>query len=282
MDNDLYIISFWILSVFIFNFFLKNIHKLKKLKFIWPTTNIEEWAIITGGTDGIGREFVDKLWMYGYNIIVISRSEEKLNKLTQKFGETRFKTIVADFTKEGEEIYTKIKSEIGTRNVKILINNVGMVNRPMALGELKYNQISQIINCNISSTINMSRIVLKNNSTCTVLNISSLASKIPFPFYTLYSSSKLFIDKLTDDLAIEYPYAIIKRVNPYLIKTKMSKTKKGFFVPTPNKYVESIVEKGYFFPHFIVHCLFYFLKFLCPAMFSSIIKKYMISVIIKL
>lgn len=44
------------------------------------------WAIVTGATDGIGKEYARELARLGVNIILMSRSIEKLTKVAQEIG----------------------------------------------------------------------------------------------------------------------------------------------------------------------------------------------------
>ncbi len=61
-----------------------------------------DWAIITGGTDGIGKAFAEELAHDGLNIFLVSRNAEKLTKVAEEL-EGKFhietKTFAADFTK---------------------------------------------------------------------------------------------------------------------------------------------------------------------------------------
>ena len=45
-----------------------------------------EWAIVTGATDGIGKEYARELARLGVNIILMSRSLDKLTKVAQEIG----------------------------------------------------------------------------------------------------------------------------------------------------------------------------------------------------
>ena len=43
--------------------------------------------MVTGATDGIGKEFALQLAKAGFNILLISRSEEKLKQVSKEIGE---------------------------------------------------------------------------------------------------------------------------------------------------------------------------------------------------
>lgn len=49
----------------------------------WRTGD-DVWAVITGATDGVGLEYAKQLADIGYNLAIVSRSEDKL-KATQKY-----------------------------------------------------------------------------------------------------------------------------------------------------------------------------------------------------
>lgn len=87
-----------------------------------------QWAIITGCTDGIGKAYAEYIAKEGINLVLISRTLEKLNEqaseLRDKFN-IKTKVIAADFT-EPDSIYPNIRAQIANLDIGILINNVGI------------------------------------------------------------------------------------------------------------------------------------------------------------
>lgn len=83
------------------------------------------WAVITGGSDGIGLAMCKNLARQGYNICIVARNEQKMQeKLNEIWKECRsndrnFKTmyIVADFVKL--KTIEEYKSVIGTKLQKL-------------------------------------------------------------------------------------------------------------------------------------------------------------------
>ena len=86
------------------------------------------WAVVTGCTDGIGKAYAEHLAKRGLNIVLISRTLEKLQEqakfITDKY-KVETKVIAVDFT-EQTSIYTTIRNELGDLDIGVLVNNVGM------------------------------------------------------------------------------------------------------------------------------------------------------------
>lgn len=45
----------------------------------------DSWAVVTGASDGIGMGFVRVLASYGFNVLLVSKSEDKLQLRSQSF-----------------------------------------------------------------------------------------------------------------------------------------------------------------------------------------------------
>ena len=102
--------------------------------YVLPTFGVVEnlrkfgsWAVITGSTDGIGKAYAEGLAKRGFNIVLVSRTKEKLDKVSVEIKErygVETKVIQFDFaTPDG---YDLIKDEISDLDVGILVNNVGI------------------------------------------------------------------------------------------------------------------------------------------------------------
>ena len=74
-----------------------------------------------------GKEYAFALARRGLNIILISRSADKLMRVKDEIQSehtVQVKTVVADFS--GVDIYDHIEKEITGYDVGVLINNVGV------------------------------------------------------------------------------------------------------------------------------------------------------------
>merc|ERR1719450_829776 len=84
------------------------------------------WAVVTGATDGIGKAIAKQLAKRGINIVLISRSSDKLTTVAEELVtfNVQVKTITYDFSDANN--YGQIAEEIEDLDIGILVNNVGI------------------------------------------------------------------------------------------------------------------------------------------------------------
>ncbi|KAH9271170.1 hypothetical protein BASA83_006714 [Batrachochytrium salamandrivorans] len=114
------------------------------------------WAVVTGASDGIGKEFVLQLAHLGYNIVLISRSETKLqavvDTLQKKKATAATKTVVlpVDYTTAGDEQYLAVKAVLSPLHIAVLVNNVATNHAfPVAFNDETPDMIDNIVQVNL-------------------------------------------------------------------------------------------------------------------------------------
>ncbi|XP_053722216.1 very-long-chain 3-oxoacyl-CoA reductase-B [Synchiropus splendidus] len=228
-----------------------------------------KWAVVTGATDGIGKAYAEELARRGFAVVLISRTQEKLDDVSKaiesKYG-VETKTIAADFS--AVDIYPKIQEGIAGLEIGVLVNNVGVsYSYPEFFLEIPNldNVIDTMININITSVCQMTRLVLPQmaeRKRGAILNISSASGMYPCPLLSVYSASKAFVDFFSRGLQAEYSSRgiIIQSVLPFFVATKLSKIRRATLdKPTPERYVAAALNtvglqaqtNGYF-PHAII------------------------------
>ncbi|CAD7090927.1 unnamed protein product [Hermetia illucens] len=222
-------------------------------KFFGPKIDVRrmgQWAVITGATDGIGKAYAKALAKKGVNVVLISRSKDKLEKVAEEIksaSSAQVKIIDVDFT-QGPEIYDKIEKGIAGLEVGTLVNNVGMsyANPEFFLSiQDRDKLLRDIIECNIHSVTHMCKLVMPGmveRKKGVIINISSLSAVVPSPLLSVYGATKAFVDKFSVDLNTEYSSQgiIVQSVLPGYVATNMSKIRKEtFLAPNSDNYVAS-------------------------------------------
>ncbi|XP_053417243.1 very-long-chain 3-oxoacyl-CoA reductase [Nycticebus coucang] len=211
-----------------------------------------EWAVVTGSTDGIGKSYAEELAKLGMKVVLMSRSQDKLNQVSSEIKE-KFKvetrTIAVDFT--SEDIYDKIKTGLAGLEIGVLVNNVGMAYEYpeyfLDIPDLD-NTIKKLITVNVLSVCKMTRLVLPGmveRSKGAILNISSGSGMLPVPLLTIYSATKAFVDFFSRCLHEEYGSKgiFVQSVLPFFVATKLAKIRKPTLdKPSSETFVKSAIK----------------------------------------
>ncbi|XP_018421321.1 PREDICTED: very-long-chain 3-oxoacyl-CoA reductase-like [Nanorana parkeri] len=222
----------------------------------WWRVNLKKyggWAVVTGATDGIGKCYAKELAKRGFNVVLISRTLEKLQKVAAEIEQQsgrKTRIIQADFT-GGAEIYPKIEEGLKDLDIGILVNNVGMSKAAptgfLSSGDLN-KSITDMMNCNVLSMLHMIRILLPRmveRKKGLIINISSEAGTHPYPRITLYSATKVFMDYFSRSLNIDYQSkgVTVQSVMPLMVSTNMTlNTKPNLLVKTADDYAREALN----------------------------------------
>uniref|UniRef100_A0A8B9LTW9 3-ketoacyl-CoA reductase n=1 Tax=Astyanax mexicanus TaxID=7994 RepID=A0A8B9LTW9_ASTMX len=227
-----------------------------------------KWAVVTGATDGIGKSYAEELARRGFSMMLISRTQEKLDDVAQSL-ERRYKvetkTVAVDFGQV--DIYPKIETALSGLEIGVLVNNVG-ISYPypeffLHIPDLD-NFINTMINVNITSVcqFKFKHLFPHFRAKGVILNISSASGMYPVPLLTVYSSTKAFVDFFSRGLQAEYKSKgiIIQSVLPFFVATKMTKIRKPTLdKPTPDRYVAAELttvglqdQTNGYFPHAVM------------------------------
>ncbi|TNM89734.1 17-beta-hydroxysteroid dehydrogenase type 3 isoform X2 [Takifugu flavidus] len=195
-------------------------------------TSMGEWAVVTGSSEGIGRAYAFELAKRGMNVVIMSRNKETLDQVAAEITDTtgrNVKVIVTDFVKEN--VFGEIEDQLRDLNIGVLVNNVGILPNYIPSKFLDSKELDQdvtrVINCNVRTVVKMCKMILpgmENRGKGLILNVSSGIASIPFPMYTLYAASKVFVERFSQGLQAEYKDKgiIIQVVSPFGVSTRMA------------------------------------------------------------
>ena len=144
--------------------------------------------VITGGSDGLGKAIAKKL-NENNNVIIISKNEESLAKVSEEINCDYYVCDVTDYKQVNNTINSIIEKY---SKIDVLINNAGV----WLAGDLTktdYERISNCIDVNTKGPIYMTKAVLPsmfNNKQGLIINVCSQASFDTDDFSTVYNASK--------------------------------------------------------------------------------------------
>ena len=142
-------------------------------------------ALITGASSGIGKEIARYLAELGYDLILVSRATDKLNKLKEELSNVNVRVITLDFSRESDslDLYEHIKNE--NEQIDFLVNNAGFGAYGKFL-DVPLERELELIHTNVS-TVHI----------LTILNVGSAAGFLAGPTFASYYASKNYVVRLT-------------------------------------------------------------------------------------
>jgi 17beta-estradiol 17-dehydrogenase / very-long-chain 3-oxoacyl-CoA reductase len=135
-----------------------NVNQQQNLLFIFV-------AVITGATDGIGEAMAFEFAKKGLNIVLISRTKDKLeqtkSEILKKFPAIKVDILQIDFSNFDTAAQTSVVNLLNGLDIGVLVNNVGVsYPYPKFFHELENKRVEELISINVNSTTWMTRIVL--------------------------------------------------------------------------------------------------------------------------
>lgn len=194
------------------------------------TLNNEKTVLITGASSGIGLELAKLFSKDGYNLILVARSENKLEEIAKnliKKYNINVHIIKEDLSKREsvKDLFLKVQ-QLGIR-VTTLVNNAGAGYCGL-FHEIDIDKDEKMIGLNIEAITYLTKlfskemIKLKKGS---ILNVASTGSYEPGPYIAVYYASKAYVLSFSQALENELkPYGIkVCTLCPGATKTGFSK-----------------------------------------------------------
>jgi short-subunit dehydrogenase len=170
--------------------------------------NQKEYALITGGTSGIGYELAKCFAKDGYNLILVARTQDALSsvsaELATQFGIT-VKTIAQDLMIPGaaKQVHKQVQS-MGV-SVDVLVNDAGQ-GYWGKFAETDLDREIDLIHLNVIALMSLTKYFLKDmlaNGKGKILQLASSLAKAPSPYMSVYAASKSFVLSFTEALVQE-------------------------------------------------------------------------------
>jgi short-subunit dehydrogenase len=168
-----------------------------------------DWALVTGASSGIGREFALQLARAGMNLVLVARRAEELEKVAQSVraqSQVQARVVAIDLAaKDSAEQLRQRLAHDGIR-VRLLVNNAGLGRWGRFEGS-DAGAYQDIIGVNTAAMVAMCHHFMADLASfpsSAVINVSSQASYHPIPYMGVYAATKAFVHSFSQALHCEW------------------------------------------------------------------------------
>jgi short-subunit dehydrogenase/lipoprotein NlpI len=167
-----------------------------------------ETVLITGASSGIGLELAKLFAADKSNLILVARSQDKLDQLaTELHGEhgVRVRVLTKDLAdpQSPQAVFDALAAESVT--VDVLVNNAGF-GAGGSVADLPLGRQVDMIQVNVAALTHLTRLFLPGmiqRRSGGILNVASVAAFQPGPYMAVYYATKAYVLSFTEALAEE-------------------------------------------------------------------------------
>ena len=164
------------------------------------------WALVTGASAGIGAEFARQLSAMGFNLVVVARRRQRLEKLARDLenqNKIQVRIVTADLSQP--DCLPLILSATESIEIGLLINNAGFGIAGNFL-EHELNEELSLLDVNCRAYVILSHVFgrqMAHRNRGGIIFVSSILAFIATPFEANYAASKAYELFLAESLGYE-------------------------------------------------------------------------------
>lgn len=186
-------------------------------------------VFISGASNGIGKECAISFAKEGANLIICSRTKEKLDSIKIELEEKyqiKVLTLELDVRDKKSVLETIENLDSYWKNIDILINNAGLARGLEKFHEGSLEDFEEMIDTNIKGVIYLTRQILPLmlHKKSHIINIGSTAGIMAYPNGSVYCATKAALKVLSDGLRMDLVDKEVKVTNiqPGMVETDFS------------------------------------------------------------
>ena len=169
--------------------------------------NTNQFAVITGASQGLGKAFATELAKRGFNVVLVSLPGQSLSQLSDWISqELKVQSFYYETDFSSNANIRALANWLNEKfNISILINNAG-IGGTMPFDEAHIDYIDTLLQVNVKATALLTHQLLPNlkrQPQSYILNVSSIAAFSPVGYKTVYPASKAFVHSFSRGLYAE-------------------------------------------------------------------------------
>ena len=183
-------------------------------------------ALITGGSSGMGLEFARQRAGRGYDLVLVSNQQQALEAAARELSATvsvctRCQDLACEHS--ADDLFEWCRGEGLLPDV--LVNDAGMFFFKELQAE-DLDRVQAMLHLHITTVTRLCLLFgqeMKSRGSGYILNVSSMAARLPVPGITIYSATKAYLRSFGRSLSFEMePYGVgVTTVCPAAIATPL-------------------------------------------------------------
>ena len=159
-------------------------------------------ALVTGASSGIGEEFARQLAKQGYDVVIVARRKDRLDKIASELteGGAEAEVIAADLSRP--EGVAAVVERLEKGDISVLVNNAGF-GTSGEFTQLPVDRELQEIDLNIRALTQLSHVGLaqmKPKNAGAIINVASTGAYQPVPYMSTYAATKAYVLSFSEGL----------------------------------------------------------------------------------
>ena len=154
--------------------------------------------LITGASSGIGKEFAYSFGSRGFDLVLVARRKEELERIKQRLEEDytiSVDIITCDLSLDEGPKYVYEYCKSNNLDIGVLVNNAGFGDY-QSFVDADINKLLKMIDLNNKALVSLTYYFVKDmkkEGYGHIINVGSVASFIPGPYMAVYYASKAFV-----------------------------------------------------------------------------------------
>jgi 17beta-estradiol 17-dehydrogenase / very-long-chain 3-oxoacyl-CoA reductase len=212
----------------------------------------QTYAVVTGASYGVGEGMAVDLAREGFNLVLVARSKDLLNQLSEKLQKQyegiQVAVVAEDASSDGAA--ERIVEKIQNLPISVLVNNVGVTNKVETDFETQdLKEISNLIKVNVEFTTHFTQLMIpvlratqkSKQVRSAIVNVSSYTARVASPYLSVYSATKAYDIQFSRSLNYELEnenFDVLCAVPQQIVSRATGYEKATFLVLDPQQFAK--------------------------------------------